>query len=144
MNKDLIELVEIFSLRESSPAFFTPETLASHLQNSLNQILRTLDGTTSKFVDIDTSFKEIDEHQAEQFKSAVTNIFPQALVEDLVELYCELNLYLIVKDRFGEAADWNLKVEFEGRLALTTNRVLHDLDKILKGRVLQEKRSSRT
>jgi hypothetical protein len=130
VNEDLIELVEIFSLRESPPASFTPEALASHFQSSLRQILRRLDETTSKFVDIDTSFKEIDEDQAERFKSGIAKLQNPQLEDDLFELYCELNLYLIIKDRFGEAADWNLKVEFEGRLADTVNRSMHNLSKI--------------
>lgn len=130
MNNDLIELVEIFSLREASPATFTSQSLAAHHLNSLQQILRTLDETTSKFVDIDTSFKEIDEEQVEDFKSAVTKFYPLELAEDLCELYRELNLYLIVKDKFGEAADWNLKVEFEGRLAPITQRSLGELLKM--------------
>jgi hypothetical protein len=130
VNEDLIELVEIFSLRESPPASFTPKALASHFQSSLRQILRRLDETTSKFVDIDTSFKEIDEDQARAFEKALTYLPSAELAEDLYELYRELNLYLIIKDRFGEAADWNLKVEFEGRLASISTRALQELNKI--------------
>jgi hypothetical protein len=124
VNNDLIELVEIFSLRESRPVS------SSQLLITLKDILRILDGITSKFVDIDTSFKEIDEDQAERFKNGIAKLQNPQLEDDLFELYRELNLYLIIRDRFGEAADWNLKVEFEGRLADTVNRSMHNLGKI--------------
>ena len=124
MNNDLIELVEIFSLRESPP------DSAHVLLSSLKEILRILDGITSKFVDIDTSFKEIDEKQAQAFKNNIAMFQSPELKDDLYELYRELNLYLIIKDRFGEAADWNLKVEFESRLAQAVVRSIHNLSKI--------------
>ena len=127
MKNDLVELVEIFSLRESSPASFTAPHLAAHFQSSLVEILATLDGITSKFVDIDTSFKEIDESQGEVFKSIVAKFHRPDLEEDLFELYRELNLYLIIRDRFGEAADWNLKEEFKGRLAPVVDQSMHKL-----------------
>jgi hypothetical protein len=130
VNNDLIEWVEIFSLRESPPASFSSSATAHTLLSSLKEILCILDGITLKFVDIDTSFKEIDEEQAQSFKRAIAKFQSAELEEDLYELYHELNLYLLIKDRFGEAADWNLKVEFDGRLTQAVVRSIHNLSKI--------------
>lgn len=124
MKKDLDELVESFSLRDIQPETYSRQQLAQKLFETLTNIQQLLNGRVSKFVDIDTSFKDIDEAQAEVFKTHIAIFLKPQLEEDLFDLYRELNLYLIIKDRFGEAADWNLKVEFEERLCKAISNIL--------------------
>lgn len=90
----------------------------------LRDLKESLDSIPSKFVDIDTSYKEIDQDELDEFRALVSSFDNSQLEDDLCEVYEVLNLYLLIHDRFGEAADWNLKQELCVRLAQQMERLL--------------------
>lgn len=116
--KNLSELADSFSMRGSqsvSKKDFRPIIL---------DLKESLDSIPSKFVDIDTSYKEIDQDEFDEFRTLISSFHDQQLEDDLCEVYEVLNLYLLIKDRFGEAADWNLKQELCVRLAEQIGRLI--------------------
>jgi hypothetical protein len=119
--KNISELADSFSMRGSQLV------LKSDFYSILKDLKESLDSIPSKFVDIDTSYKEIDQHEFDQFKALISAFNNEQLENDLCDVYEALNLYLLIQDRFGEAADWNLKQEFSIRLIEQMERLLKTL-----------------
>lgn len=90
----------------------------------MNELQEALHQIPSKFVDIDTSYKEIDQESLADFQNRMSSLSDQQLESDLSEVFEVLALYLLIKDRFGDAADWNLKLELGVRLAKQMERIL--------------------
>lgn len=131
MNKDLTTLAENFSLSEIRPATLDPQQLALQLLQLLEEITLCLSQVKSKFVDIDTSFKQVEIEKIEHFQAVISSLQNESLEANLTEIHETLSLYLIIKDRFGEAADWNLKTELDGRLDETVIHAISQLKKII-------------
>ena len=77
----------------------------------MRELQEALDNIPLKFVDIDTSYKEIDQDDLENYRANIAFLNSPELEADLSEIYEKLSLYLLIKERFGDAADWNLKQE---------------------------------
>lgn len=116
--KNLSELAESFSMRRSQTV------LQKDFYSILKDIKESLDSIPFKFVDIDTSYKEIDQDEFDEFRALISSFHDAQLEADLCEVYEVLNLYLLIHDRFGEAADWNLKQELNVRLSVKMERLL--------------------
>jgi hypothetical protein len=82
----------------------------------LGELIQALSGTTRRFVDIDNSAREdlaLSQAVRTSIKSCVEDIERQ---EDLFKIYSSLKNYLGLKYKYGEAADWYLKGEFDSHL----------------------------
>lgn len=109
----LSDLIESFS----NNSLQDEEHLARKYVSLLMELYLSLAKIKRKFVDIDTSLTEVEEAGLLQFKEDLQVFGDKEFSENMTAIYDALNLYLLVRDRFGDAADWNLKEEFEERLA---------------------------
>lgn len=82
----------------------------------LGDLSQTLSETTGRFVDIDNSAREdivLSQAVRSNIKLCVGDKERQ---EDLFKIYSSLKNYLGLKYKYGEAADWYLKGEFDSHL----------------------------
>ncbi|MBA2405252.1 MAG: hypothetical protein H0V66_10815 [Bdellovibrionales bacterium] len=90
----------------------------------LKALTKVLSKATSKFVDIDPSVKD-DEAQIQLVKHNLATVLKdQSLEEEVLKIYQTLKVYLGLKFKYGEAADWFLKNEFETHLEENISEVL--------------------
>lgn len=99
---------------------FSPQDLYLMLKN----LSKKLEKATRRFVDIDSSVRD-DELQIQDVKNNI-----QASIEDhhaqecLLIIYVTLKNYLGLTSKYGEAAEWFLKHEFDSYLAGKINEAL--------------------
>lgn len=96
----------------------------SELFYELGLLAKLLTKSIARFVDIDSSFREdaklnelVFEHLSKQFQD-------ENLLNVLFKIYGILKNYLGLKYKYGEAADWFLKNEFDLYLEKDLNRAL--------------------
>lgn len=95
------------------------KTLAMQFED-LNQILAK---ATSRFVDIDSSTKD-DLFLFQKMQENLAAIaLDKKLQEDLFNVYEALKNYLGLKFKYGEAADWYLKNEYDSHLIIILNQL---------------------
>lgn len=75
----------------------------------LKEIKMALGSVSSRFVDIDSTVKE-DESLKLKVLGHLSD-FPESA--SLFKIYEAMKTYLLIKNKYGEAADWYLKNEFE-------------------------------
>ena len=128
MGNELPEAVEEFLSLCNHGDFEDRLAFARELSAKVLAVVQELTKVQARFIDLDPSAKPINEREIQRFKKTVNLLFtgPQ-LQEDLVTLYELLSLYQLMRERFGEAADWYLKNDYEeGALSLYA-RVLAEL-----------------
>ncbi len=82
----------------------------------LVELAQSLSETTTRFVDIDNSAREdlvLSQEVRTNIESCVEDKERQ---EELFKIYSSLKNYLGLKYKYGEAADWYLKGEFDSHL----------------------------
>ncbi len=82
----------------------------------LADLAQALSESTSRFVDIDNSARE-DLALSQAVRSNINScVEEKERQEDLFKIYLCLKNYLGLKYKYGEAADWYLKGEFDSHL----------------------------
>jgi hypothetical protein len=79
---------------------------------------------TSRFVDIDTSFREDQDLNQQVKNNLAQSLQDPELQEHLFNIYETIKGYLALRYKFGEAADWYLKNEFDVHLENEINLAL--------------------
>lgn len=80
------------------------------LSDTLSEIYECLNGRTQKFVDIDPT---VNDDSIVEFREKISYLKDDGLIDDLCTIYEALNTYLIISHKYGEAAEWHLKDEFD-------------------------------
>lgn len=110
--------------------FSSSKSLAARLFNLLTKIDDVLKAMSTRFIDIDPSAK-VDENQKDSFLEMIEMLSDDSIdLDSLFEIYESLSQYLLMKDRFGEAADWFLKNEYDSQLSDTIADILLELEVI--------------
>ena len=114
----MVELIEKFCTEFMNPGPDNKVGFTQSLLQQLDEIERALRLVPSHFIDLDPSARLQNEEAFDQFKELLRfyEIGPPKLQEDLCLLFESFSLYLLMRERFGEAADWYLKSEFEEHL----------------------------
>ena len=90
----------------------------------LADLKRSLGKVTSRFVDIDTSLRE-DQLLNQQVKNMLSQSLQDVeLQEYLFNIYETLKGYMSLRYKYGEAAEWYLKNEFDAHLENEINLAL--------------------
>jgi len=103
----LEELCERISASFEARTFDREELI--NLLNELEQVLRF---APTRFVDIDPTTLETNF----LLQEVVENLSAEVESESLLQIYEAVKIYLVVRNKYGEAADWYLKDEFETHL----------------------------
>ncbi len=80
------------------------------LSEVLSEIYEYLSQINHKFVDIDPT---VNDNSVDEFREKLAYLKDDGLVDDLGSIYEALNTYLIISHKYGEAAEWQLKDEFD-------------------------------
>ena len=131
MVSELPEAVEDFLLLCSEGDFAEKLPIARELAAKLQAVVQELTNVQSRFIDLDPSAKLLNDSEILQFRNTLSVLGDEPrLREDLVTLFELLSLYRLMRDRFGEAADWYLKNEYEDGVIGLFTQVLSGLAKI--------------
>lgn len=89
--------------------------LAGKLALNLRNISKSIAAINFRFVDIDSTTKITNTQESEKFKLEVSHfkVNSEHLVNALLEIYELFSTYLSIRTKYGEAADWYLKQEFD-------------------------------
>ncbi len=84
--------------------------------SQLKELVGFLSKTTSRFVDIDSSVREDPLLNQKVLKNLSVLLLNNEQEMNLFKIYETLKTYLGLKFKYGEAADWYLKNEFDSSL----------------------------
>lgn len=114
----------------SDQDFTSSKVFAQELFKHLNKIDSVLKKISSRFIDIDPSVK-INTNDLENFQEQLELLSDDSVdLDSLLEIYECMALYLLMRERFGEAADWYLKNEYDAHLGQGIQDVMMELEVI--------------
>ena len=131
MHQSLPELVEEFCSLFNGK-FSEKKVLAGKLALNLRTISQGILIINSRFVDIDPTTKVSNIHEFENFKKEVTKfrVNSEKLENDLLAIYELFSTYLSIQTKYGEAADWYLKQEYNDLMGETIESTIDVLDSV--------------
>jgi hypothetical protein len=131
MHKALPELLEEFCSL-SNGKFPEKKILAGKLALNLRKISEAILTINSRFVDIDPTTKVSNLIEFEKFKIEMAQFRTNSekLENDLLAIYELFSTYLSIQTKYGEAADWYLKQEFDDHMGDTIESTIDVLDSV--------------
>lgn len=129
MHKSITELADEFcSLFQGK--YPEKKILAGKLALNLRKISEEILDINSRFVDIDPTTKVTNVQELENFRKEVSRykVNSEKLENDLLAIYELLSTYLSIQTKYGQAADWYLKQEYEENMGDTIESTIDVLD----------------